>query len=50
MANASVVRHLGGLALASKQDHWEDDVVDDGVVKMMNSQFERLVWEAEIIW
>ena len=49
MASASVVRHHGGSALASKQDHWEDEVLDDGVVKMMNSQFERLVWEAEII-
>jgi hypothetical protein len=49
MANASVVRHLGGSALASEQDHWEDEILDDGVVEMMNSQFERLVREAEII-
>jgi hypothetical protein len=54
VANASVVRHLGGSALASEQDHWEDEVLDDGVVEMMNSQlmnsqFERLVWKAEII-
>ena len=32
-----------------EQDHWEDEVLDDGAVEMMNSQFERLVWEAEII-
>jgi hypothetical protein len=32
-----------------EQDHWEDEVFDDGVVEMMNSQFERLVCEAEII-
>ena len=32
-----------------EQDHWEDEVLDDGVAKMMNSQFERLVWEAKII-
>ena len=32
-----------------EQDHWEDEVLDDGVVEMMNSQFERLVCEAEII-
>jgi hypothetical protein len=43
------VQHLGGSALASEQDRWEDEVLDDGVVEMMNSQFERLVWEAEII-
>jgi len=49
VASALVVRHLGGSALASEQDHWEDEVLDDGVVEMMNSQFEHLVWEAEII-
>ena len=43
VASASVVRHLGGSALASEQDHWEDEILDDGVVKMMNLQFERLV-------
>jgi len=32
-----------------EQNHWEDEVFDDGVVEMMNSQFERLVCEAEII-
>ena len=32
-----------------EQDHWEDEILDDGVVELMNSQFERLVWEAEII-
>jgi hypothetical protein len=37
VASASVVRHLGGSALASEQDHWEDEVLDDGVVEMMNS-------------
>jgi hypothetical protein len=32
-----------------EHDHWEDEVLDDGVVKMMNLQFECLVCEAEII-
>ena len=35
--------------IAVEQDNWEDEVLDDGVVEMMNLQFERLVWEAEII-
>ena len=54
MANASAL--LGDSVAtifdqnAVEQDHWEDEVLDDGVVEMMNSQFERLVWEAEIIW
>jgi hypothetical protein len=43
VASASVVRHLGSSALASEQDHWEDEILDDGVVEMMNLQFERLV-------
>jgi hypothetical protein len=49
VACASAVRHLGGLSLASEQNHWKDEDLDDGVVEMMNSQFKRLVWEAEII-
>jgi hypothetical protein len=32
-----------------EQDHWEDEVLDDGVVELMNSQFERFVLEAEIM-
>jgi len=35
--------------IAVKQDHWEDEVLDDGVVEVMNSQFERFVLEAEIM-
>jgi hypothetical protein len=35
--------------IAVKQDHWEDEVLDDGVVELMNSQFERFVLEAEIM-
>jgi hypothetical protein len=42
VASASVVRQLGGSTLASEQDHWEDEVLDNGVVEMMNSQFECL--------
>jgi hypothetical protein len=32
-----------------KQDDWEDEVLDDGVVKPMNSQFDLFVLEAEIM-
>ena len=32
-ASKLLLRHLGGLALASKQDHWEDEVLDDGLSK-----------------
>jgi hypothetical protein len=32
-----------------EQDHWEDEVLDDGVVELMNSQFERFVLEVEIM-
>jgi len=32
-----------------EQDHWEDEVLDDGVVELMNSQFECFVLEAEIM-
>jgi len=35
--------------IAVEQDHWEDEVLDDGVVELMNSQFERFVLEAEIM-
>jgi len=35
--------------IAVKQDHWKDEVLDDGVVELMNSQFERFVLEAEIM-
>jgi hypothetical protein len=35
--------------IAVKQDHWEDEVLDDGVVELMNLQFERFVLEAEIM-
>jgi hypothetical protein len=43
VASASVVRQLGGSTLASEQDYWEDEVLDDGVVEMMNSQFEHFL-------
>ena len=29
--------------IAVKQGHWEDVILDDGVVELMNSQLERLV-------
>ncbi len=32
-----------------EQDHWENEVLDDGVVELMNSQFNRFVLEAEIM-
>jgi hypothetical protein len=35
--------------IAVKQDHWEDEVLDDEVVELMNLQFERFVLEAEIM-
>jgi hypothetical protein len=37
------------LQIAVKQNHWEDEVLDDRVVKLMNSQFEHFVLEAEIM-
>ncbi len=36
--------------IAIKQDHWEDEVLDDEVVKLMDLQFERFVLEAKIMW
>ncbi len=35
--------------IAVEQDHWENEVLDDGVVELMNSQFKRFVLEAEIM-
>ncbi len=35
--------------IAVEQDHWEDEVLDDGVVELMNSQFERFILEVEIM-
>jgi hypothetical protein len=35
--------------IAVEQDHWEDEVLDDRVVELMNSQFEHFVLEAEIM-
>ena len=35
--------------IAVEQDHWEDEVLNDGVVEMMNLEFERFVLEAEIM-
>jgi hypothetical protein len=35
--------------IAVEQDHWEDEVLDDGVVELMNLQFESFVLEAEIM-
>jgi hypothetical protein len=32
-----------------EQDHWDDEVLNDGVVELMNSQFECFVLEAEIM-
>jgi hypothetical protein len=32
-----------------EQDHWGDEVLDDGVVELMNSQFERFILEVEIM-
>ncbi|CAM6019013.1 unnamed protein product [Sphagnum balticum] len=32
-----------------EQNHWEDKVLDDGVVELMNSQFEHFVLEAKIM-
>jgi hypothetical protein len=56
---ADIEKALGDGAIASvavifdqiavEQDHWEDEVLDDGVVELMNSQFERFVLEAEIM-
>ncbi|CAM6015556.1 unnamed protein product [Sphagnum balticum] len=46
-ATASVVTIFDQIAV--EQDHWEDEVLDDGVVQLMNSQFERFVLEVEIV-
>ncbi|CAK9267976.1 unnamed protein product [Sphagnum jensenii] len=46
-ATASVAAIFDQIAV--EQDHWEDEVLDDGVVELMNSQFERFVLEAEIM-
>jgi methyl coenzyme M reductase beta subunit len=56
---ADIEKALGDGATASvaaifdqivvEQDHWEDEVLDDEVVELMNSQFERFVLEAEIM-
>jgi hypothetical protein len=35
--------------IAIEQDHWEDEVLNDGVVELMNSQFECFVLEDEIM-
>ncbi len=35
--------------IAVEQDHWEDEVLNDGVVEMMNLEFERFVLEVEIM-
>ncbi|CAM6015966.1 unnamed protein product [Sphagnum balticum] len=35
--------------IAVEQDHWEDEVLNNGVVKLMNLQFEHFVLEAEIM-
>jgi hypothetical protein len=35
--------------IAVEQDHWENEVLNDGVVELMNSQFECFVLEAEIM-
>jgi len=46
-ATASVVAIFYQIAI--KQNHWEDEVLDDGVVELMNSQFGCFVLEAEIM-
>jgi hypothetical protein len=56
---ANIEKALGDGATASvaaifdqitvEQDHWEDEVLNDGVVELMNSQFEHFVLEAEIM-
>jgi hypothetical protein len=56
---AEIEKALGDSAIASvaaifdeiavEQDHWEDEVLDDGVIELRNSQFERFVLEAEIM-
>jgi hypothetical protein len=35
--------------IAIERDHWEDEVLDNGVVELMNLQFQRFVLEAEIM-
>ncbi len=35
--------------IAVEQDHWEDKVIDDEVVELMNSQFECFVLEVKIM-
>ncbi len=46
-ATASVTAIFDQIAV--EQDHWENEVLDDGVVELMNSQFEHFVLEAEIM-
>jgi len=46
-ATASVAAIFDQIAV--EQDHWEDEVLDDGVVELMNLQFERFVLKAEIM-
>jgi hypothetical protein len=58
-ATADIEKALGDDATASvtvifdqiavEQDHWEDEVLDDGVVELMNLQFECFVLEAKIM-
>jgi len=35
--------------IAVEQDHWEDEVLDNRIVELMNSQLECFVLEAEIM-
>jgi hypothetical protein len=35
--------------IAIEQGHWEDEVLDNEVVELMNSQFECFVLEAKIM-
>jgi hypothetical protein len=32
-----------------EQDDWHDEILDDGVVQMLNNQFEDLVFESVFI-
>jgi hypothetical protein len=32
-----------------EQDDWYEEILDDGVVRMLNNQFEDLVFESEFI-
>ncbi len=36
--------------IAIQQNHWEGEVLDDEVVELMNSKFERFVLEVKIMW